>query len=101
MKDFTDVAEGTAWAVGIFLLLGVILHPFFLLCALATSGLFVFLMWYDLRQRAAAPTYQYITDEKGEIIGIRCNGCGHLSHKQKDIENKSCSFCHRPAEQAQ
>lgn len=101
MKDFTDVAEGTAWAVGIFILLGVILHSFFLLCALATSGLFVFLMWYDLRQRAAAPSYQYMTDEKGEIAGIRCNRCGHSSLNQKDIENKSCSFCRRQAEQAQ
>ena len=93
MKDFTDLAEGTAWAVGIFILLGVFFHGFFLICALAASGFFVFLTWYDLRQRARLPDYQYLTDEKGDVVGIHCNRCGRSSRKQDDIESAACSFC--------
>ena len=93
MKDFTDLAEGTAWAVGIFILLGVFLHGFFLLCALAASGFFVFLTWYDLRQRSRLPSYQLLTDDKGDIVGIHCNLCGRSSRKQEDIDSAECSFC--------
>lgn len=95
MKDLVDVSEGTAWAAGIFLVLGVTLHPFFLFCAIFAFSLFVFLTWYDLRQRTRGPTYQYITNEKGEIVGIWCNHCGHSTRKQNDIESRYCSFCHR------
>lgn len=93
MKDFTDFAEGTALAAGILILLGIALHPFFLLCALAASGLFVYLTWADLRQRVRAPSYLYITDEQGDIVGIRCNLCGHSSRKPEDVDGKFCGSC--------